>query len=432
MSAALAANALDDEFRALQSEHENLLDFLYTCPIGVVKMNAEGDVELANPHAAQYLLALTREPTFDNFFVALESCAPELRHMVRAFKARSGVICEQHRIYVRASGPGVRVLACSLVKAGPASVVAILQNVTKQVEQERQLAQNDVLLDALLAGVNDFSLFSLDGAGLIETWNVAAVRLLGYAPVEVLGKPISLFYRANDALRGQMAEWLAAASREGWHVQDGWCERRDGARFTCQLMITVADPTAHPDAGYTVVLRDVTERRMTTDELRMLLTTDQMTGAFNRGRFFELARHHIQRCEQAGRPLSVVMFDVDHFKSINDNFGHAVGDEVLRRLVTCCKAQLGESGVLGRLGGEEFGVLLPGADLESARATAERLRVAAAADLVQVAGALTQTTVSLGCMAAKGPIGGIDDLLKAADKALYAAKRSGRNRVCAA
>ena len=207
---------------------------------------------------------------------------------------------------------------------------------------------------------------------------------------------------------------------------------RDGSRFFCQMMITVGDEQYERSGGYTVVLRDVTERRMTTDELRKLLTTDQMTGAFNRGRFFELAKHHIYRCEQGDQPLSVIMFDVDHFKATNDNFGHAIGDEVLRRLVSCCKAQLGEGGLLGRLGGEEFAVLLPNTDLEGAKAVAERLRVAAASDLTAVGGSPTLTTVSLGCVAVKRPMGGIDDLLKAADRALYSAKRSGRNRVCTA
>ena len=421
-----------EDLVALQQEHESLLGFFYMCPIGVVRMNMDGDIDLANPHAAKYLMALARSPAMDNFFVALESCAPELRHMAQAYKAPSGVVCEQHRVFVRAGGPGVRVLACSMVKASPTMMLAVLQDISKQVEQERQLAQNDMLLDALLAGVNDFSLFSLDETGRIDSWNAACVRQLGYGAEEAVGKPLSLFFEASDSAHGQREEPLQAASSEGWTVQDGSCRRRNGERFSCQMLITVGldDPVrAH---SFTVVLRDVTERRLTTEELRRLLTTDQMTGAYNRGRFFELARHHIQRCEMTGKPLSVVMFDVDHFKAINDNFGHATGDEVLRRLVTCCHQQLGHGGILGRLGGEEFGVLLPNTDLEGARAIAERLRVAAAADLIDVGGAQTRTTVSLGCVAATRPIGGIDDLLKAADGALYEAKRAGRNRVCAA
>jgi diguanylate cyclase (GGDEF)-like protein/PAS domain S-box-containing protein len=426
------SDTLDDDAAFREDEHESLLGFFYMCPIGVLRMNLEGDIDLANPHAAQYMLAITRQPAMDNFFTSFEQCAPELRHMVRMFSEKSGVICEQHRIFIRASGPGIRVLACSIIKSGPSVLMAVLQDITKQVEQERQLAQNDVLLDALLAGVNDFSLFSVDEVGLIETWNAAGARQLGYSGSEVKGKPVSLFYRPNDPTRGKFSEQIAAAAQEGWHVQDGWCERRDGSRFSCQMMVTVGDEHTEQPGSFTVVLRDVTERRMTTDELRKLLTTDQMTGAFNRGRFFELAKHHIYRCEKGDRPLSVIMFDVDHFKATNDNFGHAVGDEVLRRLVTCCKAQLGEGGILGRLGGEEFAVLLPDTAIEGAKSIAERLRVAAAADLAAVAGSPTLTTVSLGCVAAKRPMGGIDDLLKSADKALYDAKRSGRNRVCAA
>jgi diguanylate cyclase (GGDEF)-like protein/PAS domain S-box-containing protein len=418
-------NELDNR----EDEQETLLGFLYMCPIGVIRMNLEGEIDLANPQAAQYLLAVTREVAMDNFFASLEHCAPELRHMAQTFTAKTGTICDQHRIFVRGAGPGIRTLACSMIKVSKSIVMAVLQDITKQVEQERQLAQNDMLLDALLAGVNDFSLFFIDSLGNIETWNATGARQLGYSASEALGKPLSLFFRPNERTRSKLRDQLAAAAQEGWHIQDGWCERRDGGRFHCQMMIAVMDENSERAGAFTVVIRDVTERRMTADELRNLLTTDQMTGALNRGRFFELAKHHIRVCEQGGRPLSVIMLDVDHFKAINDSFGHAVGDEVLRRLVACCKAQLGEDCILARLGGEEFAVLLPNADSDGAKAIAERLRLALAADLCAVEGSPTKATVSLGCVAAERPMGGIDDLLKAADEALYSAKRSGRNRV---
>ncbi len=420
------------ETSQLEDEYEALLGFLYMCPIGVVRLDLEGEIDLANPQAARYMLAITRQAAMDNFFVALENCAPELRHMVQSFGLKTGAICDQHRIFIRGSGPGVRTLACSMIKVSKSVVMAVLQDATKQVEQERQLAENDVLLDALLAGVNDFSLFSVDAQGLIETWNAAGARQLGYSSSEAIGQSLSKFYRQTELTQIPLRERLAAAGQEGWHVQDGWCERRDGSSFACQILFAVADEQSERAGGFTVVIRDVNERRMTTDELRKLLTTDQMTGALNRGRFFELARQHIRRCEQSGRPLSVIMFDVDHFKAINDNYGHAVGDEVLRRLVACCKTQLGDGCVLARLGGEEFAVMLPNADIEGATQTAERLRMAVAAELARVDGLPTQTTISLGCVAAKRPIGGIDELLKASDEALYRAKRSGRNRVCVA
>ena len=420
------------DLESREEEHETLLGFLYMCPVGVIRMNLGGDIDLANPQAAGYMLAVTRQVAMDNFFTSLENCAPELRHMVQTFAAETGTICDQHRIFVRRSGPGVRTLACSMIKVSKSIVMAVLQDITKQVEQERQLAQNDMLLDALLAGVNDFSLFFVDGLGNIETWNAAGVRQLGYSASEAVGKPISLFFRPNERTRIHLRDQLAAAVQEGWHIQDGWCERRDGGRFHCQMLIAVMDECSERAGAFTVVIRDVTERRMTTDELRNLLTTDQMTGAYNRGRFFELAKHNIQLCERGDRPLSVIMLDVDHFKAINDNFGHAVGDEVLRRLVVSCKALLGDGCILARLGGEEFAALLPNADLDGAKAIAERLRAALAADLAAVDGLPTKATVSLGCVAAERPMGGIDDLLKAADEALYCAKRSGRNRVFAA
>ena len=136
----------DDDALALGAEHESLLGFLYMCPVGVVRMNLSGDIDLANPHAAQYLLAVARQPAMGNFFAALESCAPEIAHMVRNFPNPSGVICQQHRVFVRTWGPGVRVLACSMINTGASAVMAVLQDITKQVEQERPMGGIDDLL----------------------------------------------------------------------------------------------------------------------------------------------------------------------------------------------------------------------------------------------------------------------------------------------
>ncbi len=159
-------------------------------------------------------------------------------------------------------------------------------------------------------------------------------------------------------------------------------------------------------------------------------TTDPLTGLLNRRGFAEACAQLIEREAKAERPVSVMIFDIDHFKSVNDRFGHAEGDEVLKLFAEVVVDNLRLTDLSGRIGGEEFAALLP-CSLEEAMVAAERVREVFAASGVVCDGAPVDTTVSIGV--AGGPAGtDLDVLLAAADTALYKAKRSGRNRVEAA
>ena len=435
---------------ALEAENEALLGFLYMCPVGVVRTAANGDVEMINPLAAQLILPLTREPNLRNLFEALEPCAPELRAMATAFKAPSGSVCQQHRIFISSSGPGPRVIAFTLLKIKQDCLMAVLQDVTLQVDQERQLRQNEAMFAALVTGVNDFALFSLDGEGRIDSWNTSGERQTGFSSEDVMGRDLGIFDGGGDETRTRAMEQIQDAAREGWSLREGSSVRRNGDRYFCQIMVAAnrevkgtaqGTPTeSSAIVGYAVVLRDVTERRVSSDELRRLLTTDNLTGASNRARFFDIAETEIGRCRVAARPISAIMLDVDHFKQVNDCFGHAAGDTLLRSLVQLCRAQLRGRDVLARMGGEEFAILLPDTGLDEAMVIAERIRLAVVSNLhVPHSTCLTgdrwlapSMTVSLGCAALTGLAMDVDTLLKSADEALYDAKRSGRDRVRAA
>lgn len=151
---------------------------------------------------------------------------------------------------------------------------------------------------------------------------------------------------------------------------------------------------------------------------------DTLTGLLN-GRGFEgRAEIELARASREEKSLALVPFDLDHFKWVNDEFGHEIGDRVLIRLADAFRAEMRETDVIARLGGEEFVALLPGAGVEEARAFAERVREALCA---AVEPGTPRVTVSAGATAALAP-DGIEGLLKRADMALYAAKSQGRNR----
>ena len=155
--------------------------------------------------------------------------------------------------------------------------------------------------------------------------------------------------------------------------------------------------------------------------------TDLLTGLFNRRAFLEASDRLVAGCGRKSQPVNVLVFDLDHFKSINDRFGHAVGDEALRVFANTASANMRVSDVIGRLGGEEFAAILPGT-VADATMVAERLRVAFQVAAIEIAGHAIGATVSIGIATAVAPVL-VDDLLAQADAALYRAKSNGRNRI---
>jgi len=165
-------------------------------------------------------------------------------------------------------------------------------------------------------------------------------------------------------------------------------------------------------------------------ELRRLASVDELTGVANRRWFTAMAGRELERCRRFNHQLALLMIDVDHFKRVNDTHGHAVGDEVLKAFTRVLESNLRSVDLLGRLGGEEFAVVLPEADQKAATHTAERLRLAVEGlQFPFEDGSVLRITTSVGIagMALTGE--SLDSLLARADSALYAAKHQGRNRV---
>jgi diguanylate cyclase (GGDEF)-like protein len=164
------------------------------------------------------------------------------------------------------------------------------------------------------------------------------------------------------------------------------------------------------------------------EQMALLATTDCLTGVANRRAFFEQADNARMLALRLRRPIALMMLDIDHFKQLNDRFGHATGDEALIVFTRTVRATLREHDLMGRLGGEEFALALPGTDLEGALQAAERLREAVAAVPLITSGSPYSMTVSVG-VAPIDPNETLMEALARADHGLYAAKSAGRNRV---
>jgi diguanylate cyclase (GGDEF)-like protein/PAS domain S-box-containing protein len=255
--------------------------------------------------------------------------------------------------------------------------------------------------------------------------NDRAAELFGYASPEAMIGSYAPHYWVDPADRTRL---LAQAESEGTVDVLGRLQKVDGKPFWADVAVHLV--TRGGERSLLFGIRDVTVQQELEQRLRELATTDELTGVLNRRRLFEIGGEELERAARYGRPLSLCMLDLDHFKQINDAFGHQAGDATLRRVATTIGDTIRKQDRLGRYGGEEFVVLFPETRVEAALVVAQRARGA-----VEALGPAPETpgrriTVSAGVVELSGgePL---ETLLRRADEALYEAKATGRNRVVA-
>ena len=433
--------AADDE---LALEHEALIQFVYMAPAGLVQARSDGEIVMINPVAAQLMMPLSHDGDLANLFTALEDIAPDLRSRLAAFAAPQGMVCDG--VHLPAPGGGKserRLISLSLIKLDESRVMAMLQDVTWQAQRERLLRHQEAWLTAILTGVADYALITLDARGCVADWNESIGRVTGHGK-DVVGRSMAVFYPEDAITPERVQDRLHEAEDSGWSLDDGWRQRADGKRFWGSAMIAPqravagGNPlalalAADDDAdgpGFCLIVRDMSGHRDAAEQARHAAVCDHLTGLGNRRAFFDAAEIELGRWRRVPRPLSLLMIDVDQFKKINDAHGHPAGDEVLRHIAGLMSATFRQVDVVARIGGEEFAVLLPAADLASAQRVAERLRAALEAQPAPTEAGPVQCTVSIGIATMDEATASVDALLKRADDALYRAKHSGRNRVC--
>ena len=198
-----------------------------------------------------------------------------------------------------------------------------------------------------------------------------------------------------------------------------------------KIIGTVQEFPEHEQIKMLGVIQDVTERKVLELKLEQQASIDFLTGCANRRHFTDLADQEFARVHRYEGIMSVLMLDLDHFKSVNDSHGHHVGDSVLKKLVQVCQGILREVDVVGRLGGEEFAIMLPETEGKQAIEVAERLcQAVAAAEVLLENGQSLRFTTSIGVANLLAGDSSFAQMLDRADKALYEAKNTGRNRVC--
>ncbi len=289
-----------------------------------------------------------------------------------------------------------------------------------------ELEERDEVLQSITNAAQD-AVIMIDNQQNITFWNPAAVAMFGYTPEEATGNHLYNLLAPPNYLDAYRAAFTTTPKNENHALRGATTElhalRQDGSEFPIEISVSSVNLKNNWHA--VAIVRDITARKLAEEQLKQLATTDPLTGIYNRRRFNEVMHAELARAKRYATPLSLIIFDIDHFKQINDQFGHPIGDQVLIQLSALVSNTLREADVLARWGGEEFTILAPNCDLQCGRRFAEKLRM-----LIETYKFtdVSKVTCSFGITDYREN----DDqssLVKRADHSLYKAKQMGRNRV---
>jgi diguanylate cyclase (GGDEF)-like protein/PAS domain S-box-containing protein len=266
------------------------------------------------------------------------------------------------------------------------------------------------------------------GGPYIVYVNPAFETLMGYRSDEVVGQNPKLLQGkdTDDKTRHAIRRAVSKGERIRTEILN---YTKDGQPLWLDINVV----PIHDDRGelvyFAAIERDLTEHKLLQSRLEVLASTDSLTRLPNRQAIMNKAKKDFAVAHRDKRPLSIVMIDIDHFKSINDHHGHAAGDHVLREVSAICQGVLRGSDVIGRIGGEEFVVLLPDAPQSSAEQIAERMRAQVAGTKIYFHDLEFTITASFGVATINVDDETLQNMLARADEAMYQAKHGGRNQV---
>ena len=427
--------------------YEALLQFLYHAPIGLVQTTLEGEITMINPTAAQLLLPFAPDGTLLNLFDTLAAVAPQLRELAASCAEPSRTLCDAMRITAppRASGQGgaaATVLSIRLVKLDQTTLMASVSDVTSAAQQEQaQLASEATRVTPT--------------GKLLECLERSHIPLALFDPQERLAYANRSFLSSYwDGLDG-MPTWdqmmrTSHQRKRGIQIDtddiDGWLANvrlryRQEPRRTFESDMTDGrwmrvNEETHEDGWQLTVSTDVTGLKANEAVLRrahdvalMASITDPLTGLPNRRYVFDRLAALMAEASELRIPLTLVAIDLDAFKSINDTHGHAVGDRVLQWFAERLAATVRQHDAVGRIGGEEFLLVLANTECQGAQRVLRDLRSA----LFDAPLLLQTASLRIGFSAgvAEAEFGEQPDALCVrADQALYCAKNAGRNQDC--
>lgn len=314
-------------------------------------------------------------------------------------------------------------------QAGQIVAIGSVRDVTRQKAAQEELQASKDELKAIFDNLPDV-FYRTDMQGIVTKISPSCFKALGYTPEEFLGTSLASYYNNPDD-RERVVQAIVKGGGQATHVEAA-LKRKDG---TVIWVATSARIRVGPDGTPECIegiARDISDRKRLEEQLMALSRIDVLTGAYNRGHFMEKSEDVIKLVKRYRLIASMIMMDLDYFKTINDRYGHYGGDIALKAFAEVCQSEIREADIFGRLGGEEFALMLPETPIEQAGILAERIRRATESLRIPIDGQEMRITVSIGFAEIGNDDHALENALRKADRALYQAKEEGRNKVCEA
>ncbi|MGD9569334.1 MAG: diguanylate cyclase [Sedimentibacter sp.] len=304
------------------------------------------------------------------------------------------------------------------------AMLATIEMALKLHAIKEEIKEKESILNAIINSVCE-AIIMVDKKGNITLWNPAAEQIFGYTKQEILGKNLPLILTVNE-LEYNSSE---GKSKKHLSVEDLNMEKSMEAKALHKLgheldiEISVSTLNINDDTYFVGIIRDISERIRLREELEMQSLTDFLTGTYNRRYFMERLESEINRAKRNGKEFSLAMLDIDHFKNINDRFGHNAGDIVLKSIAEMIKDRIRNIDCLARWGGEEFMILLTDTPISKANVLLEELRQGISK--INISG-MSNFTGSFGVVGFNSS-DTTETMVQKADSMMYAAKSAGRN-----
>ncbi|MFP4365266.1 MAG: diguanylate cyclase [Spirochaetia bacterium] len=355
-----------------------------------------------------------------------ESGNPVLKDIHRTFETRETISREIENS--SAAKDRLNYLRVTYSFIPPNTVLVYTEDITNIRNSIDKLNKEKTLLRSLVEGISE-ALIAVDKDGVISAVNNAAEQMFIYKEEEMIGKKIEML--VPEAKREIHEEHRNRYMRNPKTRKMGRGMYLSGIKkYGKEFPVEIGLNTINSESGIAVIalITDITERLRADQMLEKAALTDALTGIGNRRSFKQFLDVEESRTKRGGTPYSIVMCDIDYFKQVNDSYGHAAGDQVLKSVAKLLVNNTRGADTVARWGGEEFIILLPETGNQGAAALAEKLRLLIDAEIIHTDVGVVSVTMSFGTAQKKKPEAP-EDVISRADKNLYKAKQNGRNRV---